>query len=84
MSDWSYVNTKASYYSGKGIKFLGIPAIDLKHYPLNVHFKGKVNRFFIPGGSPGLVVIEETRVPLVVGSNPNSVYWMDILYIYFL
>jgi hypothetical protein len=41
MSDWSYVNTKASYYSGKGIKFLGIPAIDLKHYPLNLHFKGK-------------------------------------------
>jgi hypothetical protein len=41
MSDWSYVNTKASYYSGKGIKFLGIPAIDLKHYPLNLHFQGK-------------------------------------------
>ena len=41
MSDWNYVNTKASYYSGKGIKFLGIPAIDLKHYPLNLHFKGE-------------------------------------------
>ncbi|TRY71164.1 hypothetical protein TCAL_15050 [Tigriopus californicus] len=39
MTDWSYVNTKASYYQNTGIQFLGIPAIDLKHYPINTHFK---------------------------------------------
>lgn len=38
MSDWNYVNTKESYYAGAGIDFLGIPAIDLKHYPINTHF----------------------------------------------
>ena len=39
MSDWNYVNTKESYYQGTGLAFKGIQAIDLKHYPINVHFK---------------------------------------------
>ena len=39
MTDWNYVNTKASYYSNAGIKFKGIGAIDLKHYPLHEHFQ---------------------------------------------
>ncbi len=40
MSDWNYVNTRASYYSGTAVKdFLGVPAIDLKHYPINSHFQ---------------------------------------------
>ena len=30
------------------------------------------------GGSPGLWLWEETHVPKVVGSNPGTVYWMDI------
>lgn len=38
MTDWNYVNTKASYYSGANVRFFGIPAIDLKHYPINQHF----------------------------------------------
>ena len=39
MSDWNYVNTRESYYQGTGIAFKGIQAIDLKHYPINTHFK---------------------------------------------
>lgn len=39
MSDWNYVNTKSIYYEGVGMKFLGIPAIDLKWYPICNHFK---------------------------------------------
>ena len=38
MTDWNYVNTKESYYAGANIDFLGIPAVDLKHYPINSHF----------------------------------------------
>ena len=30
------------------------------------------------GGSPGPVVMGETRVPKVVSLNPGTVYWMDI------
>ena len=39
MSDWNYVNTREAYYKGTGIEFYGIPAIDLKHYPINQHFQ---------------------------------------------
>ena len=39
MTDWSYVNTKAIYYTGVGIQFLGVPAIDLKWYPICNHFQ---------------------------------------------
>ena len=39
MSDWNYVNTKATYYTGVGINFLGVPAIDLKWYPISNHFE---------------------------------------------
>ena len=38
--------------------------------------------FFIPhnnGGSPGLVVMEGDSSPKVVGSNPSTIYWMNIL-----
>ena len=28
--------------------------------------------------SPGLVLMAETDVPKVVGSNPSTVHWMDI------
>ena len=38
MADWNYVNTKESYYSRCNIKFLGVPALDVKHYPINQHF----------------------------------------------
>ena len=30
------------------------------------------------GGSPGLLVIGETRDSKVMGSNPSTIYWMDI------
>ena len=30
------------------------------------------------GGSPGLVVKEETHNLMVVSSNPGTGYWMDI------
>ena len=39
MSGWSYVNTKESYYTRCNIKFLGVPALDVKHYPINEHFE---------------------------------------------
>ena len=39
MADWSYVNTKETYYTGVHIRFLGVPAIDLKWYPLCNHFE---------------------------------------------
>ena len=38
MANWNYVNTKESYYSRCNIKFLGVPALDVKHYPINQHF----------------------------------------------
>ena len=43
MADWSYVNTKAIYYTGVGIQFLGVPAIDLKWYPICNHFQEASN-----------------------------------------
>ena len=43
MPGWSYVNTKASYYSRCNIKFLGVPALDVKHYPINQHFQNTAN-----------------------------------------
>jgi len=42
-SEWGHVNTRASYYSGRGISFLGIPADDAKHYPMHVHFREAIN-----------------------------------------
>ena len=30
------------------------------------------------GSCPGAMVMEETHVPKVVGSNPSTVYWMDV------
>ncbi len=44
MTDWNYVNTKESYYAHAGIAFMGVPAIDLKHYPINQHFE-EANEF---------------------------------------
>ena len=38
MSGWNYVNTTESYYSRCNIKFYGVPALDVKHYPINQHF----------------------------------------------
>ena len=38
VAGWSYVNTKESYYSRCNITFLGVPALDVKHYPINQHF----------------------------------------------
>ena len=32
----------------------------------------------LKGGSPGLVVMRGDSFPKVVGSNPTTVYWMDI------
>ena len=32
------------------------------------------------GGSPGLVVMEETHVMKVMGSNPGAIYWMDMTF----
>nr|ACO12153.1 Dual specificity protein phosphatase 3 [Lepeophtheirus salmonis] len=43
MSDWNYVNTKASYYVNSNIAFFGIPAVDLKHYPINQHFQERAD-----------------------------------------
>ena len=43
MSGWNYVNTKESYYTKCGIKFLGVPALDVKHYPINEHFVEAAN-----------------------------------------
>ena len=34
MSDWNYINTKASYYAKDNIRFLGVPAFDSKTYPI--------------------------------------------------
>jgi len=39
MTEWNYVNTKASYYAKDKIRFLGVPAIDFKHYPIHQHFE---------------------------------------------
>ena len=39
MGDWNYVNTRESYYHSAGIKFFGVPAVDLKHYPIHIHFQ---------------------------------------------
>ena len=44
MSDWNYVNTGEAYYKGSVIKrFLGVPAVDLKHYPIDAHFDEAAN-----------------------------------------
>ena len=43
MTDWNYVNTKAIYYTGVGIEFFGVPAIDLKWYPICNHFQEASN-----------------------------------------
>ena len=43
MPGWSYVNTKESYYTRCNIKFLGVPALDVKHYPINQHFETTAN-----------------------------------------
>ena len=32
--------------------------------------------------SPGLLVMGGDSCPKVVGSNPSTVYWMDIFHIY--
>lgn len=37
-AEWDYVNTNAFYYADKGIKFFGIPALDVKQFPLNEYF----------------------------------------------
>ena len=34
--------------------------------------------------SPGLVVMGVTNVLKVMGSNPSTVYWMDIFHVYLL
>ena len=39
MTDWNYVNTKDIFYTGVGLEFLGVPAIDLKWYPICNHFE---------------------------------------------
>ena len=38
---------------------------------------GPLKNLLYWGGSPGLVVWEETHVPKVMSSNPGTVYWMD-------
>ena len=38
----------------------------------------KLNKFHRMGGSPDSWLWEETHVPMIVGLNPNTVYWMDI------
>lgn len=39
MTGWNYVNTRQSYYTNTCVKdFLGIAAVDLKHYPIQAHF----------------------------------------------
>eukprot|EP00092_Neocalanus_flemingeri_P073249 GFUD01090331.1.p1 GENE.GFUD01090331.1~~GFUD01090331.1.p1 ORF type:complete len:248 (-),score=69.56 GFUD01090331.1:182-859(-) len=38
LEGWSVVNTKEFYYSGKGIQFLGVQAIDLNSFPLRDYF----------------------------------------------
>ena len=43
MTDWNYVNTKDIFYTGVGMEFLGIPAIDLKWYPICNHFEEASN-----------------------------------------
>ena len=44
MSEWNFINTKASYYAKDNIAFMGIPAIDFKHYPICDHFED-TNKF---------------------------------------
>ena len=39
LEGWSVVNTKESYYTGVGIQFLGVPAIDLNSFPLSDYFE---------------------------------------------
>ena len=36
-----------------------------------------VNIIRVMGGNPGLVLLGDSHVPKVVGSNPCAVYWMD-------
>jgi len=57
MSDWNYVNTKAIYYTGVGIEFLGVPAIDLKWYPICNHFEEASNFIDHVIKSQGIVLV---------------------------
>jgi len=57
MADWSYVNTKAIYYTGVGIQFLGVPAIDLKWYPICNHFQEASNFIDEVIQSKGIVLV---------------------------
>ena len=43
MQGWNYVNTKESYYTRCNIQFFGVPALDVKHYPINQHFNDAAN-----------------------------------------
>ena len=62
MSDWNYINTKASYYAKDNIRFLGVPAFDSKTYPIRcAHYHIfpflSLISFEIPGSNRAMLMI---------------------------
>ena len=74
--------------------FFGCFAFMKKHYkqqhnamyngPFNVSDHNVIQCYFLRAGALVKWLWEETHVPKVVGSNPSTVYWIDIFDIYLL
>ena len=87
MSGWSYVNTKASFYSRCNIRFLGVPALDVKHYPINQHFEEAVNfieSVLINKGMNSLIFINKSQIKYYYyGNLTKSSIFVIILFCLF-
>merc|ERR1712183_1172894 len=57
MQGWNYVNTKESYYTRCNIQFFGVPALDVKHYPINQHFNDAANFIETVLRNKGIVLV---------------------------
>ena len=73
MTDWNYVNTKAIYYTGVGIQFLGVPAIDLKWYPNCNHFQEASDFIEEVVKSKGMLLRWFQCRPIFIKVNKNTV-----------
>ena len=71
MEGWSYVNTKESYYSRCNIQFLGVPALDVKHYPINQHFEEAANFIDNSLKNKGMSIVNLRYKALIPPINKN-------------